>query len=163
MVLTLGDRAWGVFIAGGLILGSLIPQYNIMPLAASVALAVTAFMAPQPMVGNATVAMPQAQTVKEYVEIYFADAPLMIDIARCESRFRQFDKNGDILKNPTSSAIGIFQIMSSLHKASGAKMDMDINSVEGNLEYARYLYETEGTKPWASSKGCWGETLVAKK
>lgn len=130
-----------------------------MPLttsAASVALALSAFMAPQPSVGNAPATMPAAQTVKEYVEIYFADTPVMIDIARCESQFRQFNKKGDILKNPHSSAIGLFQIMSSLHSDTAADMGMDIRSIEGNLEYARHLYEEEGTKPWNSSKKCWG-------
>lgn len=136
-----------------------------MPLAASVALAVSAFMAPQASVGNAPVAMPQAQTVKEYVEIYFADAPVMIQIARCESQYRQFDKTGAILKNPSSSAVGIFQIMSSLHDKPAEKMGMDIHSIDGNLEYARYLYDNEGTKPWNSSKGCWGKAVnhIAQK
>ena len=137
-----------------------------MPLAASVTLAVSALMAPQPMLGTTVAVLPEAQTVKEYVEIYFADVPVMIDIARCESQFRQFDKKGNILKNPGSSAVGVFQIMSSLHKEPGAKMGMDINSVEGNLEYARYLYESSGTKPWNASKHCWAKSysgVLAKK
>lgn len=135
-----------------------------MPLAASVALAFTAFVAPQPMVGNAPVIHPQAQTVQEYVEIYFADAPVMIEIARCESQFKQFDKKGNVVKNPRSTAIGIFQIMSSLHKAPAAEMGMDITTIEGNADFARHLYETEGTKPWNSSKGCWGKSnLIARK
>ncbi len=131
-----------------------------MPLttsAASVALALSAFMAPQPSVGNVPATMPAAQTVKEYVEIYFADAPVMIDIARCESQFRQFDKKGNVVKNPNSTAMGIFQIMSSLHKDTAADMGMDILSIQGNLEYARYLYEKEGTKPWNASKACWSK------
>ncbi len=128
-----------------------------MPLATSVALAISAFMAPQASVGNAPVAMPQAQTVKEYVEIYFADQPVMIDIARCESQFRQFDKKGAILKNPTSSAVGIFQIMSSLHAKPADKIGMDIYSIEGNLEFARHLFDEEGTTPWLSSSKCWGK------
>ena len=132
-----------------------------MPFAA-VALAVSAFMAPQPTVGNAPAVMPQAQTVKEYVEIYFMDVPVMIDIARCESQFKQFDKRGSVVKNPNSSAIGIFQIMSSLHSDTAADMGFDIRSIDGNLAYARYLYDNEGTVPWNSSKGCWGKTLIAK-
>lgn len=135
-----------------------------MPLAASVTLAVSAFMAPQASLGSTAVAMPQAQTVKEYVEIYFADAPIMIDIARCESQFKQFDKKGNVVKNPNSTAVGLFQIMSSLHNKPAEKMGMDIYSVDGNLEYARHLFEEEGTKPWNSSKACWSKgSHLAKK
>lgn len=131
-----------------------------MPLTA-VAIAVSAFMAPTPIVESPVFA-PQAQTVKEYVETSFADAPIMVEIARCESQFKQFTKKGAVVKNPHSTAIGLFQIMSSLHKETAAKMGMDITTVEGNTAYARYLYENEGTKPWNASKACWGKTQVAK-
>jgi len=103
----------------------------------------------------------EAQTVEEYVRDYFADIPVMAAIAQCESQFTH-TKNGKILKNATSSAIGVFQIMASLHTEPGKKLGLDINSIEGNLAYARYLYENEGTKPWKSSQGCWGKSQEAK-
>ena len=110
--------------------------------------------------------MPVAQSVEEYVREYFADEPVMIEIARCESRFRQFDKNGQVLKNGEgSSAVGIFQIMSSIHDSYADKLGIDIYTMQGNAAYARYLYDTQGTKPWEAdlkSKGCWGKTEVAK-
>ena len=99
--------------------------------------------------------MPQAQTVREYVEEYFADAPIMIAIAECESQFKQYDKRGDVVKNPNSTAIGIFQIMSSIHREPAKDMGLDIASIEGNLAYARQLYEEKGTQPWNASKACW--------
>jgi hypothetical protein len=33
-------------------------------------------------------------TVEEYVKNYFSDIPIMIEIAKCESRFRQHDQDG---------------------------------------------------------------------
>jgi hypothetical protein len=132
-----------------------------MPLA-SVALAFSAFMAPAPAAEQAL--MPQAQTVKEYVEIYFADEPVMIDIASCESHFRQFDKHGNVLKNSAgSSAVGIFQIMSSIHAKDAKNMGYDITTIDGNLGYAKYLYEAKGTAPWNASKACWDKKLLARK
>lgn len=99
--------------------------------------------------------MPQAQSVREYVEEYFADAPIMVAIAKCESQFRHAEEDGTILKNPHSTAIGTFQIMSSLHKEPAQKLGLDIYTMQGNAAYARYLYENQGTKPWNASKHCW--------
>ncbi|HYF12976.1 MAG TPA: transglycosylase SLT domain-containing protein [Candidatus Paceibacterota bacterium] len=101
--------------------------------------------------------MPQVQTVNEYVREYFKDEPVLADIAQCESQMRQFDKNGNTIKNPTSSAIGIMQIMASIHKGTAEKLGLDIYSVQGNLAYAKYLYDREGTTPWNASKNCWGK------
>lgn len=113
--------------------------------------------------------MPEVQTVEEYVRDYFTDTPVLTEIAKCESQFKHFDKNGKLLKNPNSSAIGAFQIMSSLHYKQAEKLGLDINTLQGNLAYAKYLYDKEGTRPWNASKACWGkkvagsELAVAKK
>jgi hypothetical protein len=104
--------------------------------------------------------MPQAQTVEQYVREYFDDEPVMIEIARCESQFRQFDKDGKILKNPNSSAVGVFQIMSSIHADNG--LGLQIDTLQGNAAYAKYLYDKQGTAPWNDSKACWGKTQSAK-
>lgn len=104
-----------------------------------------------------------AQTVEEYVHEYFADIPVMIAIAECESQFRQFDKDGKILKNPTSTAIGIFQVMASIHQEhADTDLGLDITNIQGNAGYARYLYEKQGTTPWNASKACWSKTEAAK-
>jgi hypothetical protein len=103
--------------------------------------------------------MPASQSVEDYVREYFKDEPVMIDIARCESRFRQLDSNGKVLRNEQgSSAIGVFQIMASIHAASADKnLGLNIYDLEGNAAYARYLHDTYGTSPWNASKSCWGK------
>lgn len=107
--------------------------------------------------------MPQVQTVEEYVREYFADEPLLAEIAKCESHFKQFGKNGQVLKNANSSAVGVFQIMSSLHAdMADEKLGLDIYSLQGNAAYARYLYEREGTRPWNASKACWSKSQAYK-
>jgi soluble lytic murein transglycosylase-like protein len=102
--------------------------------------------------------MPVVQTVEEYVREYYDDVPVLAEIASCESQFRQFDNNGNVIKNANSSAVGIMQIMSSIHDPVADKLGLDIYTIQGNLAYARYLYEESGTAPWNASKSCWGKS-----
>ncbi len=85
--------------------------------------------------------MPQVQTVEQYVRVYFADEPILAEIASCESQFRQFDKDGNVLKNSSgSSAIGLMQIMTSVHSDTADKLGLDPTTIQGNPAYAQYLY-----------------------
>lgn len=127
---------------------------------------VTASSTPVTLAATQSVTMPASQSVEEYVREYFKDAPVMIDIARCESKFRQFDSKGNILRNEQgSSAVGVFQIMASIHASSADKnLGLNIYDLEGNAAYARYLYEKNGTRDWNASKSCWGKSqIVAAK
>jgi hypothetical protein len=95
-------------------------------------------------------------STEQYVRQQFADTPIMIQIAYCESTFRQLDSNGNPIKNHKgSSATGVMQIMASIHEEDANKLGMDINTLEGNVRFARYLYDKFGTKPWDDSKDCW--------
>jgi len=134
-----------------------------MTFSAGIALALAAVLnggAATPVVSAQTLAqpMPQAQSVQEYVADYFADEPVMIAIAGCESEFRQYDSDGSVLKNTQSSAIGLFQIMSSIHTKRAANLGIDIYTMQGNAAYAKYLYDNNGTDPWLASKWCWSKT-----
>lgn len=107
--------------------------------------------------------MPKAQSVQQYIETYFADEPVMIAIAGCESNFRQYDIDGTILKNDHSSAKGIFQIMTSVHGARAADLGLDLYTMQGNAAYAKYLYDQSGTAPWNASKACWSKAQTGSK
>lgn len=135
-----------------------------MPFGASIALAVTlAFTGSPSTIEIQTPTFDQPQTVEEYVRDYFDDVPVMAEVASCESHFRQFDSKGNVLKNANSSAVGVFQIMSSIHASlADENLGLDIYSLQGNAAYARYLYETQGLKPWAASKSCWGKSQAYK-
>ena len=137
-----------------------------MPLAATFALALSAAITPVvPQVGAPQpIQIPAAQTIQQYVENYFADAPVMIKIAQCESRFRQFAKDGSVLQNPKSTAVGVFQIMSSIHKdLADQKLGLNIDTLEGNVAYAKQLYQEKGTQPWVSSAPCWNKGVDKDK
>ncbi len=100
-------------------------------------------------------------TAEEYVRSYFSDIPVMIEVSRCESRFRQYDKNGNVLRGEQNDAdLGVMQINEYYHDYDSDKLGYDIMTIEGNVSYARYLFEKSGLQPWKSSSPCWKKTLA---
>jgi len=80
----------------------------------------------------------------------------MADVAFCESRFRQFDKNGEPLRGIVNKLdVGVMQINEKYHAGTAAALEINIYTLEGNMEYASYLYKTQGTRPWIHSSDCW--------
>lgn len=106
--------------------------------------------------------------IKPYVEEFFTqnDAAEMLSIINCESGFKQFNKEGEVLKNQEgSSAVGIAQIIASKHpdqkvldqynKRNNTGLtvsDFDITTLMGNVGYALVLYKVRGTKDWECAK-----------
>lgn len=87
-----------------------------------------------------------------------APPPIMVDIAWCESRFKQFEDDGSVRRSPINKDglydYGFFQIHGS-HIQEATKMGYNIMTPAGNIGYALYLYRTQGTSPWLASKNCW--------
>lgn len=97
------------------------------------------------------------KTVEETVRDYFKEIPVMIEIARCESKFRQFNTDGSVLFGGWGGGmIGVFQLYDRVHRSAATALGFDIATLEGNLGYAKHLYATSGTTPWNSAKACWG-------
>lgn len=100
-------------------------------------------------------------TVEEYVRNYFSDIPVMVEIAKCESRFRQHDESGGVIHGEKNYLDrGVMQINEFYHNENSLKLGFNIMTLEGNTAYARYLFERYGVKPWNSSYGCWGNTAA---
>lgn len=96
--------------------------------------------------------------VKKYVRDYFADIPLLARIAECESHNRQYDKSGAVIRGEVNTMdVGVMQINELYHLDTSKKLGYDIYTIEGNVAYARYLYEKQGAKPWISSSACWAK------
>jgi len=66
-----------------------------------------------------------------------------------------------VIRNKNSSAIGLYQIMSSLHEEHARRMGLDIYELEGHVQFARWLFDTQGLKPWESSRWCWDKQYLA--
>jgi hypothetical protein len=96
------------------------------------------------------------EEAKALLQKTFKDSPMMIEVARCESNFRQWDEKGEVLKgivNPLDT--GAFQINKHYHLKTAIKMGLDIDTAEGNISYAKHLHDNEGTRPWNASRKCW--------
>lgn len=98
-------------------------------------------------------------TVEEYVNKYFSDIPVLVEVARCESRFRQHGKDGRVLQGLVNELdLGVMQINEHYHIEKADKLGLDLETLEGNTAYARYLFEKSGLQPWISSSACWKRT-----
>jgi hypothetical protein len=103
--------------------------------------------------------------MEAYLRGQYADEPILVDIARCESQFRQFDSSGNVIHGLVDKEdIGVMQINSRYQGLAAQRLGYDIYTVQGNVAYAKRLYEDEGTQPWSASEACWshGEEVAAK-
>ena len=99
-------------------------------------------------------------SVEQYVRHYFKNDPILAEVAKCESWFRQFDKDGKVIRGiQVREDVGVMQINETYHKVTAEKLGFDIYSLDGNLSYAKYLYERQGTQPWSASERCWSKSV----
>lgn len=102
------------------------------------------------------------KSIEKYLREHFADTPILIEIARCESTFVHYNKNGELIRGIVNKAdVGVMQINEKYHLQTAEKLGLDIHTVEGNVEYAKYLYNEFGAEPWSASRPCWGKTISA--
>jgi len=110
---------------------------------------------------QAPVNRPSSRPVEERVRSYFADTPILAEIARCESGFNQFDAQGNPLRGRiTRNDMGVMQINEGYHGERAEELGYDIKTLEGNMAFARYLYNKYGIQPWSASAKCWKKTVA---
>jgi len=95
----------------------------------------------------------------ERVKQEFKDAPIMVEVARCESRFKPAAHNTKLNKDGTTDG-GIFQL-NSVHDEELALLGLDKFDPEDNIKFTRLLYDRSGLRPWESSRGCWGKYIAS--
>jgi len=109
-----------------------------------------------PAVPTSVPAEQKPKTTEEIVRNYFAETPILIEVARCESTFRQTTSNGEVLRgNHNEYDVGVMQINELYHLDKSKELGLDIHTIEGNMAYAKWLYEREDLAPWKSSSKCW--------
>ncbi len=107
------------------------------------------------------------KNVEKFLNDYFADAPILAKIAKCESRNRHYNSRGEVLRGEKNTYDrGVMQINLLYHEKDAEKLGLDLHNIDDNVAYARYLYEKQGAKPWMSSSACWSkfsDKEIAKK
>ncbi len=102
------------------------------------------------------------KSIEKYLREKYADTPILVEIARCESTFTHYDKDGKIVRGKVNKDdVGVMQINEKYHLDMSAKLGYDIHTIEGNVAYAKHLYEESGTEPWSASSKCWSKGLSA--
>lgn len=101
-----------------------------------------------------------SEVEKQIVKRLGENHPL-VQVARCESEYRQFAKDGSVLRgkqNPQD--VGVLQINEKYHLAASKSLGYNIYTLEGNIDYGEYLYKHKGLKPWSWSSSCWNTTIT---
>ncbi len=74
------------------------------------------------------------KTLEGYVRAYYKDTPELAEIAKCESNFRQYDADGNVLKGTVDKDdIGIMQINKYYNGNNAEKLGYDIYTIGGNF------------------------------
>ena len=80
----------------------------------------------------------------------------MVEIVGCESQYK-FKQPQLPNKNGTYDH-GLFQINNSWNKIA-KKMGIDLNTIQGQFEFAKYLKDKNGLSDWNSSRHCWKDKI----
>jgi hypothetical protein len=104
------------------------------------------------------VVLQDRKAVEKYLREQYADTPILVDIAQCESTFAQFDKNGKVVRGKANPQdVGVMQINEKYHADAAEALGYDLHTIEGNVAYAKHLYREEGAAPWKASSKCWSK------
>lgn len=100
-------------------------------------------------------ARPSYQAVVEHPTA--PPMPLILQkIAECESRGRQFNDDGTVLRGVhNQDDIGKYQINEKIWGGKARMLGFDLYTEEGNEAMALELYRRYSTEPWIWSKQCW--------
>jgi hypothetical protein len=94
--------------------------------------------------------------VESYLREEYAETPILIEVARCESHFKQYNLDGTVVRGKVDRAdIGVMQINERYHGEKADDLGIDIYTVQGNVAFAKYLYGKYGSQPWSASAPCW--------
>ncbi len=106
-----------------------------------------------------------AEVVKMIKDKFGDKAVQMIKVGFCESGLQQFsNKTGKAITGIQNKRDkGALQINADYHIDDAIKLGMDIYTLEGNVDFAKVLYDQYGLKPWVHSKPCWSSPKLPAK
>lgn len=110
------------------------------------------------VIKNGVKLSPEQQQIARELKAYYTEAPILTEIAFCESSYKHIDGEGNVIRGRVDSRdVGVMQINERYHLETAQKLGYDIHTIEGNMAYAKYLYDKQGTRPWSASEPCWGK------
>lgn len=118
------------------------------------------------IVSTTTSTILEHSDVEAYVRKEFADTPILIEIARCESNFNQFSSTSTLAVvrgRVNKKDVGVMQINEYYHADDAIRQGINLYTTEGNVKFGKYLYEKYGSSAWSASKPCWGSAEIARK
>ena len=80
---------------------------------------------------------------------------ILEDISWCESRGRQFDGEGNVIRGGNPDDIGKYQINLRAWGEEAKKLHYDLYTESGNEAMALEIYQRYGVEPWTPSRPCW--------
>src|SRR5947207_742071 len=74
--------------------------------------------------------IPTSEEMEIKARLYFKKDPILVEIARCESQFRQFDANGNVLKGTVNKGdLGLMQINKYYHAEKAESLGLNLKTV----------------------------------
>ena len=104
--------------------------------------------------------------IKEPKKVVF-DNKVLMAICSCESDIfgkgepQHYELDGiTVIRGRVDKRdTGLCQINRGFHLAAAKALGLDIDTPQGNWDYAKHLYQTQGTRPWEASRSCWSKKL----
>lgn len=87
--------------------------------------------------------------------VFFANDPVMVRVAACESSFRHELPDGQLNVGPDGKDKGAYMIREPVHEAELVRYRIDPSRFEHNVAFATHLYHRDGLRHWRSSRPCW--------
>jgi len=103
----------------------------------------------------------QDRFVRQMMREHIGYDPLLEIIAGCEStgnpyRIEHWDEDGNLIKNPRSSAGGALQVLLQYHSDWIAQEGREMQNIDEYMMFVSTMYEERGYRSWDESRGCWG-------
>lgn len=114
-----------------------------------------------PIVEEAVISQPRAVSseIEAIKRVFGDDSDAMYQVALCESGASQFTASGSVVRNPKTPDVGAFQVNVEYHGEAAKRLGLDLYSVDGNVAYAKVLFDRNGLRDWSASKHCWSDKI----
>lgn len=119
---------------------------------------------PEQIATSTPVVIEQKVEVEEVIvkEIPVLRDQTLVRICACESAGSpdkepvHYAADGSVLRGRlVPQDTGMCQINSYYWGADALRLGFDLETPEGNIQMANYIYDRKGTQPWNASKSCW--------